>query len=147
MLAAALPVAAQTFGFSPTFAPQTCLAIGNTTYRLARSGADVTVRIEPASTVRGLRIKLSETPDEADFVVVDDGAPSACAAPSNIKDVRILRDAAAADLVVGFASSDGPADYHIYVRSRFVAPETAAVLFAAAHGPLQKMARAVDRSN
>ena len=147
MLAAALPAAAHTFGFSPASAPQACLAIGNITYRLARSAADVTVRIDSASTVPGLRIKLTETPEEADFVLVDDGAPPACAAASNIKGVRIVRDAGAADLLVGFASGTAPADYRIYVRSRFIAPEIAAVLFAAAHRPPQKVARAADRSN
>ncbi len=30
-----------------------------------------------------------------------------------------------------------PADYRIFVRSRFLAPETAAALFAAAHVPAQ----------
>ena len=85
--------------------------------------------------------------DFADFVLVDDGAPPACGGASNIK-VGIAPDTGASDLVVGFASGAAPADYRIYVRSRWIAPETAAVLFAAAHRPLQKLAgRAADRSN
>jgi hypothetical protein len=147
MLAAALPAAAHTFGFSPASTPQACLAIGNTIYRLARSGADLTVRIDSAVAAPTLRVKLTETPEDADFVLVDDGAPPACPAASNVKDVRTVRDAAAADLLVGFASGTAPADYRVYVRSRFIAPETAAVLFAAAQRPLQKVARAADRSN
>jgi hypothetical protein len=147
-LAAALPAAAHTFGFSPGSAPQACLAIGNTTYRLARGGADVTVRIDSTAAAPGLRVKLTETPEDADFVLVDDGTPPACTATSNMKDVSIAPRAAAPDLVVGFASGAAPADYRIYVRSRFIAPETAAVLFAAAHMPLQKVTgRLADRSN
>ena len=148
MLAAALPAAAHTFGFSPGSTSQGCLAIGNTTYRLARGGSDVTVRIDSAAAAPGLRVKLSETADDADFVLVDDGAPPACATTSNVKNVSIAPGGAAADLVVGFAGGAAPTDYRNYVRSRWIAPETAAVLFAAAHRPLQKVVgRAADRSN
>jgi hypothetical protein len=147
MLAVALPAAAHTFGFSPGSAPQACLAIGNTTYRLARTGADMTVRIDSTAAAPGLRVKLTETPEDADFVLVDDGAPPACGGASTIK-VGIAPDTGTSDLVIGFASGAAPADYRIYVRSRWIAPETAAVLFAAAHRPLQKLAgRAADRSN
>ena len=66
----------------------------------------------------------------------------------NVKDVSVTRGSDTPNLVVRFASDADPADYRIYVRSRWIAPETAAVLFAAAHGPLQKVAgRAADRSN
>jgi hypothetical protein len=140
-LAAALPAAAHTLGFSPGSAPQTCLAIGNTTYRLARGNADVTVRLDPSAAVPGLRIKLAETPEEADFILVDDGAPLACRSASNVKDVSIATAAGASDLVVALATGSAPADYRIYVRSRWIAPETAAALFAAARLPLQKVAR------
>jgi hypothetical protein len=140
LLAVAVPAAAHIFDFSPASTSQACLAIGNTTYRLARSGADVTVRIDSATAVPSLRIKLAETPEDADFVLVDDGAPLACTDTPSIKDVSITPSAAAPALVIGFASGAAPADYRIYVRSRWIAPETAAVLFAAAHRPLQKMA-------
>jgi hypothetical protein len=147
-LAVALPAAAHTFGFSAASVPQACLAIGNTTYRLGRGGADVTVRIDSAAVAPSLRVKLTGTPEDADFVLVDDGTPWACTATSNITDVRIARGSDAPDLVVGFASGATSADYRIYVRSRWIAPETVAVLFAAAHRPLQKIAgRAADRSN
>lgn len=147
-LAAAVPAAAHTFAFSPGAAPQACLAIRNTTYRLARGSADVTVRIDPSAAPAGLRIKLAETPEEADFILVDDGAPPACRATSNVKDVNIASAAGVSDFVVAFATGSAPADYRIYVRSRWIAPETAAALFAAAHRPPQRVAtRAFDRSN
>ena len=147
-LAVAVPAAAHTFGFSPASGPQACLAIGNTTYRLARGAGDLTIRIGSVADAPGVHIKLAETPEEADVVMVDDGAPLSCKATSGIKDVSIASGTATADLVVGFASGDAPADYRIYVRSRFIAPETAAVLFAAAQMPPQKIARRVaDRSN
>jgi hypothetical protein len=148
MLAAALPAAAHTFGFSSGSAPQACLALGNTTYRFARGAADLTVRIDSAVGAQGLRLKFAETPEDADFVLVDDGAPPSCTNTNNTKNVIITRGSDAPDLVVGFASGAAPADYRIYVRSRWIAPEIAAVLFAAAHRPPQKLAgRAADRSN
>ena len=48
----------------------------------------------------------------------------------------------------GFASAATPADYRIYVRSRWLSPEAAAALFAAAHAPARKLAgRLAIRSN
>ncbi|MGB9365962.1 MAG: hypothetical protein WCE79_08110 [Xanthobacteraceae bacterium] len=146
-LAAALPVAAHTFGLVPGSAPQACLTIGNTTYRLAGGDADVAVRIDPSSAAPGLRIKLAETPEEADFVLVDDGAAPHCRATTNVKEVSIAAGSIA-DLTVRLADGSAPADYRIYVRSRWITPQTAAALFAAAHMPPRRVAgRHHDRSN
>ena len=140
LLAVAVPATAQTFGFSISeAAPPACLAIGDTTYRIASGGvhADYTVRIDSAAPSPDIRIQLAETADMADFVFVDDGdAPARCPrGASGIKSVRADAAAPAPDLVLGFATSAMPADYRIFVRSRFLAPETAAMLFAAAHIP------------
>ena len=148
MLAVALPAAAHTFGFSSGSKTQACLAIGNTTYRLAHNAADVTVRLDSTAGAPGLRIKLAGTPEDADFVVVDDGVPRSCVAASSIRDVSIVSGPAVANIVVEFAHGNAPADYRIYVRSHWIGPEIAAALFAAAHVPPQKMAgRGADRSN
>lgn len=144
-LAMAIPAAAHTFGFSPG-SQQACLAIGNTTYRLTRGAADVTVRLASPTDVPGLRITLAETPEEADFVFVDDGAALACQATANVRQVS-LAPAGTPGLVVAVARDGGPADYRIYVRSLTLAPEIAAVLFAAAHMPQRLADRAADRSN
>jgi len=146
-LAAALPVAAHTLGLMPGKVPQACLTIGNTTYRLAGGAADVTVRVDPAVTAPGLRIALADTPEDADFVLVDDGAAPNCRAATTVKQVNIAADTPA-DLVVGLVSAGGPADYRIYVRSRWIEPATAAALFAAARMPPRRVAGgAFDRSN
>ena len=146
-LAAALPVAAHTFGLVPGTTPQACLTIGYTTYRLAGGGADVAVRIDPVAAAPGLRITLAETPEEADFVLVDDGAAPNCRTAANVKEVSIAAGTTA-DLTVRLEYGAAPADYRIYVRSRWITPETAAALFAAAHLPPRKLAgRHHDRSN
>ena len=146
-LAAALPVAAHTFGVVPGSAPQACVTIGNMTYRLAHGSAGVAVRIDPAAAAPGLRIALADAPEQADFVLVDDGGAPNCRTMANVKEVSITAGTAA-DLIVGLTSGPGPADYRIYVRSRWIAPETAAALFAAAHmSPRRLAGRAPDRSN
>ena len=116
--AAAVPVAAHTFGVMPGATPPPCLTIGNTTYRLGGGGnADVAARIDPSAAAPGLRIALTETPEEADFVLVDDGAAPNCRTATNLKEV---------DIAAGTTAD--------------LTPETAAALFAAAHRPPRKLA-------
>jgi hypothetical protein len=140
LLAVTVPATAQTFGFSLRSAtPAVCLAIGDVSYRIAGDGAraDYTVHIDPAAAAPDIRIQLAESADAADFVFVDDGdAPAPCRyGAAGIRSIRTAVTARAADLVLGFATSATPADYRIFVRSRFLAPEAAAALFPAAHGP------------
>jgi hypothetical protein len=140
VLATGLPAAAHTFGF-PRSSQQACLAIGNATWRFATStAADVRVRIDPTAAAATLRIRLAETSEDADFVLVDDGAPPDCRAAQNVKAVSIAPADGPADLVVAFTTGSASADYRLYVRSRWIAPEIAAALFAAANMPPQKVA-------
>jgi hypothetical protein len=138
-LAAALPVAAHTFGLVPSSPSQACLAVGGMTYRFTEGDADVTVRIDPVASTPGLRINLTETAEDADFVLVDDGAMPNCRTATNVKKVGIA-GGAGYDLIVSLPGEASPADYRIYVRSRWITPETAAALFAAAHMPARRMA-------
>ena len=121
--------------------PAACLAIGDATYRIAAPGehADYTVRIDPAAAAPDIRIQLTETLDEADFVFVDDGGGAAL--PARQRSVKI--DAAAPARSHGrlrelrqrrptIASTCAP------VRS---SPEAAAALYAAAHLPARRLAR------
>jgi hypothetical protein len=139
-LAIAVPATAHTLGFSLGAAQPACLSIGNATYRVTNSARpDVTVRIDPAAAATSdIRIAIADTPDEADFVFVDDGGAPACRRGA-FKTVRIDAAAPAPDLVVGLASSEAPANYRIYVRSRWLDAETAAALFAAAHMPARRL--------
>ena len=141
--AIAIPATAQTFGFS-IGAPAACLPVGNAMYRLAAPGtqAEYTVRIDPGARAPDVRIHLAASPDQADYVLVDDGAtPHGC--DGTIRSVRI--DAAAGALVVGLSADPAGADYRIYVRSHAFAPEAAAALLATAH--LAGRHRVADPSN
>jgi hypothetical protein len=144
--AIAIPATAQTFGFSVR-APAACLPVGNALYRLAAPGtpADYTVRIEPGASAPDVRVHLAESPDEADYVLVDDGdTPHGCDGP--IRNVRIDAGAGTPDLVVGLSADPAGADYRIYVRSHAFAPESAAALLATAHLAARR-GRVANRSN
>ena len=140
-LAIAVPATAQTFGFSVRETAAVCLSIGGASYRIAAPDeqANHTVRIDPAAAAPDIRIRLTETIDDADFVFIE-GSGNAARCPGG-RTVRIDADAPA-DLTVGFANSSAPADYRIYVRSRSLAPEAAAALYAVAHLPARKLAHA-----
>ncbi|HKS64608.1 MAG TPA: hypothetical protein VJT13_23120 [Xanthobacteraceae bacterium] len=140
-LAIAVPATAQTFGFSVR-ATAVCLAIGDTSYRLAGAGEhpDYRVRIDPAAAAPDIRVQLTETIDDADFVFIEGGGETRCHGGKSVK----IDAAAPADLTVGFASSAAPADYRIYVRSGSLSPEAAAALYAASHLPARRLAHAND---
>lgn len=147
LLAIAVPAAAQTFGFPIGASARVCVSIGETSYRVAASGerADYTVRIDPGAAAPDIRIQVTGSIDEADFVFIENGeAATHCSAAKAVK----IDAAAAPDLILGFAEASVPPDYRIYVRSRALAPEAAAALYAAAHIPARRLAgRAANRSN
>jgi hypothetical protein len=139
LLLVAIPATAQTFG--PGTSGPACLVIGNTTYRLAAPGArtDYTVRIDSSAPAPDIRIELTDTPDTADLVLVDDGAPpTACRGGAAVKNVKIDAEATAPDVTIGFAALAAPADYRIFVRSDGVEPMAAAALFAASRTAARK---------
>ena len=140
LVAAAVPATAQTFGFSlGSSARNVCLSIGPATYRVSDSASrpDYTVRIDSNAASPDIRIALATSPDEADFVLVDDGeTPPACHTPagSAAKTVRVSQTASEPDLVVALVAAP-TADYRVYVRSERLSPEAAAALFAVARRP------------
>lgn len=135
LLAIAVPATAQNFGFSLGLSARTvCLAIGAATYRVAADGAraDYTVRIDPGAASADVRVHITEIADNADFVLVDDGAdPPACTGATKTVAVSTARDA---DLVVALAP-EAAAEYRIYVRSDRLSPQAAAALFAVSRRP------------
>lgn len=139
IVAVALPATAQTFRASVRETAPICLAIGPENYRFAGAGehADTVVRIDPAATP-DVRIRFTETIDEADFVFVEGSGSAARCQGKTVK----VDTSAPADITVGFASASAPADYRIYVQSRSLSPETVAAFYAAARMPARRLARA-----
>lgn len=149
LLALAIPATAQTFDLSFGGPAPACLSIGNASYRAVPGAAraDYTVRLDSAAAAPDIRIQIVDTADEADFVFVDDGdRPPTCQHTGAV--VRTVKiDAAAPDLVAAIATIPDSADHRIFVRSRWVAAETAAALIAAARRPARTHAGRVHRSN
>ena len=144
VLAIAVPAAAEGYRLSASSAAGICLPIGSATYRVAQGAAraDYTVRIDPNAAAPDVRVNLTATPDEADFVFVDDGEVSPCRSDRRmpLKTVMVSTTAAKADLVIGLAPA-ATANYRIYVRSDRLSPEAAASLYAVAHMPTGPTAR------
>lgn len=141
LIAVAVSAAARTYGRATSPSDATgCLAIGDRSYRLANDGkADLTVRLDSAAAATSFRIGMAETSDEADLVLVDD-SEAAPACSQSAKSVRIDPNATSPDIVVGFAP-EADADFRLFVRSRWLTPESAAALFAAAKVSSRKFAR------
>ena len=140
LIAIAVSATARTYGRATSVSEaQGCLSVGDRSYRLAAEGrADVTVRLDPSNSAPSFRVGMAESADEADLVLVDDG-DAAPACPVSAKAVRIDANATAPDIVVGFAP-EADADYRLFVRSRWLTPESAAALFAAAKVTARKFA-------
>lgn len=145
LAAFAVPATAQTFDFTAHRAAA-CITIANAQYRLAAPGeqADYTVRLDPAAAVPDVRLQLTASIDEADFVLIGDDAAPPCGTTAGARTIAMDPNAPAPDLTIAFARPDMPADYRIYVRGGAIAPEAAAALYAAAQIPARRLA---NRSN
>ena len=148
VLASAVPLLFAAFfargGLLPGSHP--CIAVANTSIELAsmpwRADLQVAFTDDPAAAT--VRVQITEDADAADFAFVDGGEPaeaSACETSSVTRAVSILEDVVNGAPVI-FLSSDGPADYRIFVRSKSFSPREAAALVVGAgiaghHHPLQ----------
>jgi hypothetical protein len=113
--------------------PEACFTSGTTTYRVsAASDANYTVRFAETDGEADLRILLMDSPDQADFVLVDDVGigPSACKGPAPVKTIRIDADARTPDVTVKLATDLATSDYRIYVHSARFSHQDAAALLA-----------------
>ena len=136
--AVALPAAAHS-----TFAPtrqSLCFASGATTYQIARNAPapDFRVKIANASatsdTRPDLRMRLVDSAEKADFVLVDDfsaGEPAPCHSATPIRTVALDADTAKPDVTVTLSADAALSDYKIYVHSVRFSQQDAAALLAA----------------
>ena len=118
-IAIAIPATAQTFGFSVDGTTAACLAIGDASYRIAGPSehADYTVRIDPAAATPDIRVQLTGTIDDADFVFIEGSGESRCQGGKSVK----VDAAAPADLTIGFANSSARPTQARKTRARFSA--------------------------
>lgn len=83
-----------------------------------------------------VRVQITDDADAADFAVVDDGLGSeteSCQANPATRLITIAAQPVDGGPVI-YLSTDGPADYRIYVRSKTLSQREAAALIVGVHG-------------
>ncbi len=114
-----------------------CIALGETTVELTSlfwtAGVHVAFTDDPARAT--VRVQITEDADTADFTVVDGvgSEPDSCQANPSTRLVSIAAQPVDGGEVV-YLSSEGPADYRIYVRSKTFSQREAAALIVGARG-------------
>lgn len=115
-----------------------CIALGDTSVELTSlfwtAGVHVAFTDDPARAT--VRVQITDSADTADFAVVDDGSgsePDSCRANPSTRLVSIAVHPVDGGEVV-YLSSEGPADYRIYVQSTTFSPREAAALIVGARG-------------
>ena len=148
ILASSIPlIAAAVFargGLLPGSHP--CIAVADTSVQIASMPwhADLHVAFTDDPAAATVRVQISESPEAADFAVVDDvdsTESGACEANPATRSVAISADPAGGAPVI-YLSHDGPADYRIFVRSKTFSVRDAAALVVGAgvgvgHHPLE----------
>ena len=115
-----------------------CIAFGDTSVELTSlfwtAGTHVAFTDDPAQAT--VRVQVTDNADTADFVVVDDGPGSeadTCQAGPSTRLISIAAQPVDGGQVI-YLSSEGPADYRIYVRSKTFSQREAAALIVGARG-------------
>lgn len=111
-----------------------CFVADTTIYRFAAAGARaVTVRVGSDVQAPDVSMRVTDSPQHADFVLIDDQeSTTACRhhPRSTTRAIR-LRTVGQPDLRVSLSEQPSDGDYRIYVRSAAFTSEEAAALFAA----------------
>ncbi|MGY3287415.1 hypothetical protein ACVWWP_000482 [Bradyrhizobium sp. LM3.6] len=117
-----------------------CIALGETSVELTSlfwtAGLHVAFTDDPALAT--VRVQITEDADAADFAVVDDGLGSeseTCQANPSTRLISIAAQPVDGGQVI-YLSTEGPADYSVYVRSKktFSQREAAALIVGARSG-------------
>ncbi|MGY4628466.1 hypothetical protein [Bradyrhizobium sp. USDA 4486] len=115
-----------------------CIALGETSVELTSlfwtAGVHVAFTDDPKKAT--VRVQITDDADAADFALVDDGLgsePDSCQATSPNRLVSIAAQPVDGGPVI-YLSTEEPADYRIYVRSRTFSQREAAALIVGARG-------------
>lgn len=136
-LFAAVPLIAilARIAFFPTSYP--CITNGAYTLQIASSPwhADLHVSFTDDPKLATVRVAISESPETADFAVIDDVdsiKDSVCEPTPATRYVAISDDASSSTPVIYLSHDEGPSDYRVFVRSkRFTERDAAALVVEA----------------
>jgi len=128
---------------SPVSRP--CIAVGANSFELGSAPwhADLHVAFTDDPALATVRVALTDSAEEADFVVVDDSADrdgDGCNRMAT-QIVVIAADPGKSSPLI-YLAQDGPADYHIFVRSSHFSAREAAALIVGAHAGGPRLADA-----
>ena len=123
--------------------PHPCITFGETSAQLASvpwtAGRHVAFTNDPARAT--VRVQVTDDAASADFALGDDNTPAeteSCEAHGAPRLVSISAQPETDGPVI-YLSSEGPADYRIYVRSQTFSPRDAAALIVGASGINRRM--------
>jgi len=116
--------------------PHPCIAVDDASVEISDLPwhADLHVAFTDDPAAATVRVGLSETPETADFAVVDDATEadqSACAANPATRLVTVSAYPEKDEPVI-YLSHDGPADFRVYVQSKSFSVRDAAALVVGA---------------
>jgi hypothetical protein len=129
----AIPAAAQTY-FAGSQGP--CFTAGTSTFQMSSTAfsPDYRVKIDGHVARPDLRMHLVDTPETADFVLVDDFSSvegNACKAWTAVKTIKVDSEASSPDLTISLSNqAPGTDDFKLYVHSARFSHQDAAALFA-----------------
>ena len=117
---------------------QPCIALGDASVELTSlfwtAGVHVAFTDDPTQAT--VRVQVTDNADVADFAVVDDGLGSdsdTCQAGPSTRLISIAAQPVDGGELI-YLSTEGPADYRIYVRSKTFSQREAAALIVGARG-------------
>ena len=119
--------------------PRPCIAVGDQSVQIASMPwvADLHIAFTDDPANATVRVQVADSPDNADFAVVDDidnTDDNACEMNAATQLIAISGHASVGAPVI-YLSPNGPADYRIFVKSKsFTAREAAALIVGASGG-------------
>jgi hypothetical protein len=122
----------QTFFSSASSGP--CFTSGTSTFQMSSSASapDYKIKIDSQTARPDVRMQFVDSPETADFILVDDfnGEGNACAAATSIKTIKVDSNERSPDLTISLSGETPGPDYRLYVHSAHFSQQDAAALFA-----------------
>jgi hypothetical protein len=124
--------------------PRPCIAVGDQSVQIASMPwvADLHIAFTDDPANATVRVQVADSPDGADFAVVDDVAgteDNACEMNAATQFIAISgRPSVGAPVI--YLSPNGPADYRIFVKSKTFTARDAAALIVGASGGHSRLA-------
>ena len=127
--------------------PHPCIALGDEALEIGSAPwhADLHVSFTDNPALATVRVAETDNAADADFAVVDDAdenEENACEVTPATHFIAVSAHPTPSAPVI-YLSHAGPADYHIFVKSKHVSLHEAAALIVGAHGERSRLAAAL----